>query len=105
MNIYVGNLSQQATEEGVREAFEPFGEVSSATIIKDKYTGQSRGFGFVEMPDQTQAQTAIKSLNGKEMFGQSINVSEARPRADRGRPGGGRGGQGGRMNYGGRNRY
>ncbi len=105
MNIYVGNLSSQATEEGLREAFESFGEVSSANIIKDKYTGQSRGFGFVEMPDQAQAQTAIKSLNGKEFFGQSINVSEARPRADRGGPRGGRGGQGGRMNYGGRNRY
>jgi RNA recognition motif-containing protein len=104
MNIYVGNLSQQATEEKIREAFESFGEVSSATIVKDKYTGQPRGFGFVEMPDQAQAQAAIKSLNGKELFGQSINVSEARPRADRGRPGG-RGGQGGRPGYSGRNRY
>jgi RNA recognition motif-containing protein len=104
MNIYVGNLSQQATEEKIREAFESFGEVSSATLVKDKYTGQPRGFGFVEMPDQTQAQAAIKSLNGKELFGQSINVSEARPRADRGRPGG-RGGQAGQPGYGGRNRY
>jgi RNA recognition motif-containing protein len=104
MKIYAGNLSQQATEEKVREAFESFGEVSSATIVKDKYTGQSRGFGFVEMPDQAQAQAAIKSLNGKEFFGQSLNVSEARPRADRGGPGG-RGGQGGRSSYGDRNRY
>ncbi len=99
MNIYVGNLSQQMTEDGLREAFKSFGEVNSATILKDKYTGQSRGFGFVEMPDQAQAQAAIKSLNGKEFFGQSINVSEARPRADRGGPRGGRGGQGGRNRY------
>ncbi len=104
MNIYVGNLSQQATEEKIREAFASFGEVSSVTIVKDKYTGQPRGFGFVEMPDSTQAQAAIKSLNGKELLGQSINVSEARPRADRGRSGG-RGGQGGRPGYGGRDRY
>jgi RNA recognition motif-containing protein len=104
MNIYVGNLSQQATEEKIRETFASFGEVSSVTIVKDKYTGQPRGFGFVEMPDQTQAQAAIKSLNGKELFAQSINVSEARPRPDRGRSGG-RGGQGGRPGYGGRDRY
>ena len=104
MNIYVGNLSQRVTEDKLREAFASFGEVSSATIVKDKYTGQSRGFGFVEMPDQAQAQTTIKSLNGKEFSGQALNVSEARPRADRGRPGG-RGGQGGRSNYGGGNRY
>ena len=102
MNIYVGNLSYNATEETVRQAFESFGQVISARIIKDKYTGQSKGFGFVEMVEQTQAQTAIKSLNGKEFLGKQMSVNEARPRTDRGRSGG----QGGRMDYGGRrNRY
>jgi RNA recognition motif-containing protein len=103
MNIYVGNLSYDATDVTIREAFESFGEVTSARVIKDKYTGQSRGFGFVEMPAQSQAQTAIKSLNGKEVLGKPISVNEARARADQGRTGqGGRG----RMDYsGGRNRY
>ncbi len=102
MNIYVGNLSYDATDVTIREAFESFGEVTSARVIKDKYTGQSRGFGFVEMSVQSQAQTAIKSLNGMELLGKPISVNEARPRADQGRIGGGRG----RMDYsGGRNRY
>jgi RNA recognition motif-containing protein len=110
MNIYVGNLSYKATEENVRQAFEAFGQVSSATIIKDKYSGQARGFGFVEMPDKTEAQAAIQNLNGKELLGQALNVNEARPREDRNRAGGqggnrsrqgGYGGGGG----GGRNRY
>jgi RNA recognition motif-containing protein len=96
MNIYVGNLSYDATDVTIREAFESFGEVTSARVIKDKYNGQSRGFGFVEMPAQSQAQTAIKSLNGKELLGKQINVNEARHRADRGRTGGGR------MDYSGR---
>jgi cold-inducible RNA-binding protein len=100
MKIYVGNLSSDVTDETIREAFESFGQVASAKVIKDKYTGQSRGFGFVEMVEQTQAQTAIKSLNGKEILGKEISVSEARPRRDDGRTGGGR------MDYsGGRNRY
>jgi RNA recognition motif-containing protein len=102
MNIYVGNLSNNATEETIRQAFESFGQVISAKIIKDKYTGQSKGFGFVEMLEQSQAQAAIKSLNGKELLGKQINVNEARPRTDQGRSGG----QGGRMDYSGRkNRY
>ena len=102
MNIYVGNISYDATDETIKQAFESFGEVTSARIIKDKYTGQSRGFGFVEMPGQSQALTAIKSLNGKQLLGKEINVSEARPRTDQGRSGG----QGGRMDYSGRgNRY
>jgi RNA recognition motif-containing protein len=88
MNIYVGNLSYNATEETVRQAFESFGQVISARIIKDKYTGQSKGFGFVEMPEQSQAQAAIKSLNGKEFLGKQMSVNEARPRTDRGRSGG-----------------
>ena len=80
MNIYVGNLSPDVKDENLREAFESFGEVTSAKVIKDKYTGESRGFGFVEMATQSQAETAIKSLNGKELQGKQISVSEARPR-------------------------
>jgi len=96
MNIYVGNLSSDVTDESIREAFVSFGQVTSARVIKDKYTGQSRGFGFVEMPGQSQAQTAIKSLNGKELLGKEISVSEARPRRDEGRT------VGGHMDYSGR---
>ena len=80
MSIYVGNLSYDVTDEMIREAFGSFGEVTSARVIKDKYSGQSRGFGFVEMPEQSQAQAAIKSLHGKELLGKQISVSEARPR-------------------------
>ena len=79
MNIYVGNLSYDATDVTIREAFESFGLVTSARVIKDKYNGQSRGFGFVEMPTQSQAQTAIRSLNGKELLGKQISVDEAHP--------------------------
>ena len=100
MNIYVGNLSSDVTDEAIREAFVSFGQVTSARIIKDKYSGQSRGFGFVEMLEQAQAQAAIKSLNGKELMDKEMSVSEARPRRDEGRTGGGR------MDYSGsRNRY
>ena len=90
MNIYVGNLSYEATDGSIREAFESCGQVTSARVIKDKYNGQSRGFGFVEMPVQSQAQTAIKSLNGKELLGKEMSVNEARPRTGQGRNGGGR---------------
>jgi len=100
MNIYVGNLSYDVTDETIKQAFESFGEVTSARVIKDKYTGQSRGFGFVEMSVQSQAQTAIKSLNGKELLGKQMSVNEARARADQGRTGG-QGGRG-RMDYSGR---
>jgi cold-inducible RNA-binding protein len=89
MNIYVGNLSSDVADETIREAFESFGQVISAKVIKDKYTNQSRGFGFVEMPEQSQAQTAIRSLNGKELQGKEMSVSEARPRTGGGRSGGG----------------
>jgi RNA recognition motif-containing protein len=85
MNIYVGNLSSDVADETIREAFESFGQVISAKVIKDKYTNQSRGFGFVEMPEQSQAQTAIRSLNGKELQGKEMSVSEARPRTGGGR--------------------
>ena len=74
--------------ETLRQAFEAFGQVSSARIVKDKYSGQTRGIGFVEMPDQARAQAAIKSLNGKELLGRQMNVNEARPRTDPGRFGG-----------------
>lgn len=97
MNIYVGNLSRDVTEEDLREAFGAFGQVASVNIIKDKYSGEPRGFGFVEMPEKAEAQAAIAGLNGKDLKGQTLNVNEARPRTegrrDRGdRGGGGRGG-------------
>jgi RNA recognition motif-containing protein len=80
MNIYVGNLLQDVTEEDLRQAFEAFGQVESVKIIKDKLTGESRGFGFVEMPVKAEAQSAIDGLNGKDLKGQTLNVNEARPR-------------------------
>ena len=107
MNIYVGNLSFEVTAEDLRQAFEAYGEVSSVNIITDKYSGQSRGFGFVEMPDKTEAQTALENLNGKDLSGREINVNEARPREDRGggprRQGGGGGRKG--SGFGGGRRY
>ena len=100
MNIYVGSLSYEVTEDDLKEAFEAFGQVESVSIIKDKYSGQSKGFGFVEMPAKAEAQSAINDLNGKELKGRTLNVNEARPRTESrgggGRYGGGRGGQGGR---------
>jgi RNA recognition motif-containing protein len=82
MNIYVGNLPREATEEHLREAFEAFGQVASATIIKDKFSGESRGFGFVEMPAKAEAQAAIAGLNGKDLRGRTLRVNEARPRSE-----------------------
>lgn len=111
MNIYVGNLSHEVTDDDLRQAFEAFGQVESANVIKDKFGGESRGFGFVEMPSKDEAQTAIDEMNGKDLKGRSINVNEARPKAPRGGgggrtrgSGGGRGrggGGGGRGGYGG----
>lgn len=89
MNIYVGNLSYEVTEDDLRLAFEQFGHVESANIIKDKYSGRSKGFGFVEMPSKAEAQSAIDGLNGKELQGRALKVNKARPRTERG---GGRGG-------------
>ena len=83
MNIYVGNLSREVTEEDLRKAFEAFGEVTSAKIIADKFSGEPRGFGFVEMSAKGEAQTAITDLNGKDLKGRTLNVNEARPREDR----------------------
>lgn len=91
MNIYVGNLSFEVTDEDLRGAFESFGRVESAKIIKDKYSGQSRGFGFVEMPSADEAKSAISGMNGKELKGRALNVNEARPRAAGNRGGAGRG--------------
>lgn len=100
MNIYVGNLSFDLTEEELRQAFERFGEVEKANIITDKYTGKSRGFGFVEMPSNEEAEAAINGLNDTELHGRNLNVSEARPRKDRSGPrGGGYGGGGGRRGF------
>jgi len=82
MNIYVGNLAQDANEDDLRKAFESFGQVTSASIIKDKYTSQSKGFGFVEMPSKAEAQSAIEGLNGTDLKGKTLNINEARPRTD-----------------------
>jgi RNA recognition motif-containing protein len=89
MNIYVGNLSLKTTDEELRLAFEAFGRVESAVIIRDKFTGESRGFGFVEMPAKAEAMAAISGLNGQQLGGRALNVNEARPRAEGGRGGGG----------------
>jgi RNA recognition motif-containing protein len=99
MNIYVGNLSYEVNDEDLQEAFEAFGQVESVKIIKDRFSGESKGFGFVEMPSKAEGQSAIDGLNGKELKGRTLNVNEARPRTESrgGRRGyGGRGGQGGR---------
>ena len=105
-SIYVGNLAHQATEDDLRQAFAEFGAVSTVSIIKDRETGRSRGFAFVEMPDATEATEAIKQLNLKEISGRAVTVNEARPKTDRprGGGGGGRGGRGGGGGGGGRAR-
>ncbi len=85
MNIYVGNLSWETTENELQQLFEAYGKVDSVTIIKDKYTSRSRGFGFVEMPDNTEGQAAIQALNGTAFGGRDLRVNVAKPREDRGR--------------------
>jgi RNA recognition motif-containing protein len=92
MNIYVGSLSYKATEEDLKQAFESFGQVESVKIIKDRYSGESRGFGFIEMNNANEAQSAIEALNGRELKGRKISVNEARPRSEGYRDGGRRGG-------------
>jgi len=82
MKIYVGNLSSEVTEQELRQEFEAFGEVTSVSIITDKYTGRPRGFGFVEMPSKAEGQAAVTSLNEKTLRDRTLNVSEARPRSD-----------------------
>ncbi len=95
MNIYVGNLSREVTEDELRKAFETFGQVTSVSIIKDRYSGESRGFAFVEMAKNTEAQAAINGLNGTSLRERTLSVSEARPRGEGGRRPYGRGGFGG----------
>ncbi len=92
MNIYVGNLSREVTEEELRQEFEAFGQVVAVNIIKDKYSGQPRGFGFVEMATRAEGQAAIDGLKGKLLRERTLDVSEARPRSE-GRRGGGFGGK------------
>jgi RNA recognition motif-containing protein len=96
VNIYVGNLAREVTEGDLRDTFQPFGQVGAVTIIRDKFSGESRGFGFVEMPSRAEAQSAITGLNGKELKGRPLTVNEARPRAE-GRDSGERRGSGRRM--------
>jgi RNA recognition motif-containing protein len=96
MNIYVGNISRDVTETDLKDAFAAFGAVTSASIIKDKYSGESRGFGFVEMPTKDEGDKAIAGLNGTDLKGRRLTVNEARPRTDRPRSGGGFGGGRGR---------
>ncbi len=93
-NIYVGNLDFGVSEDQVRSAFEAYGQVDKVTLIRDRDTGQPRGFGFVEMTNDAEAQAAIAGLNGKSLGARAITVNEARPRVER--AGGGRGGRGGR---------
>jgi RNA recognition motif-containing protein len=105
VNIYVGNLSRDVVEADLKEAFQAFGEVQTSSIIKDKFTSESRGFGFVEMPNKDEAEKAIAGLNGKDLKGRNLTVNEARPRTDRPRTGagfgGGRGGSRGGGGFGG----
>lgn len=96
MRIYIGNLSYETTEDELRTAFGTHGQVESVTIITDRQTGRSKGFGFVEMPSSAEAQAAINALNGKELHTRTLTVNEARPREDRGGPGGGGPARGGR---------
>jgi len=96
MNIYVGNLPRQTNEEDLKSAFGEFGEVESVTIIKDKFTGESRGFAFIIMPNQSEAENAINNLNEKDFNGNSLKVNEARPKKDFGERG-----RGGNRNFGG----
>ena len=98
MNIYVGNLSHDVTEDELREAFEAFGQVESVNIVKDRFTGDPRGFGFVEMPSDEEGKAAIAEMNGKDLKGRAVNVDQARPKTNNrrgGRGGGGYGGSGG----------
>lgn len=112
MNIYVGNLSFDTTEADLREAFATYGEVSSVSVIKDKFSGQSRGFAFVEMSGKSEAEAAMQNLNGKDLNGRTLTVNEAKPREERsggggfrsgGSGGGGRDGGGGYRGGGGNN--
>jgi len=89
LRIYLGNLPYEAAEEELEETFRQYGQVESVTIIKDRDTGRSKGFGFVEMPENAEAQSAIDAMNGQELGGRALTVNEARPREERGGGGGG----------------
>ena len=104
MNIYVGNLSYNTTEDELRQLFAEFGSVDSAKLIMDRDSGQSKGFGFIEMSDNSGGQQAIEGLNGRDINGRALTVNKAKPREERPRGGGG-GGGGGRGGYGRGNRY
>ncbi|MCC5869178.1 MAG: RNA-binding protein [Gammaproteobacteria bacterium] len=94
MNIYVGNLAYSVTEDDLREAFSQFGSVQSVNVISDKFSGQSKGFGFVEMSDNSEAEAAIQGLNGTAIGGRSMKINQAKPREERpARSGGGGGGR------------
>jgi len=88
MNIYCGNLSYDMTEDDLKQAFEAYGEVDSVNIIKDKYSGKSKGFGFVEMPDDEKGQQAIDALHDTEIMGRKLNIDKAKPKTDGGGGGG-----------------
>jgi RNA recognition motif-containing protein len=108
MDIYVGNLAYATTDEGLRAAFAAYGEVTSARVVKDRMTERSKGFGFVEMPDQAQAQAAVDALNGSELDGRPIRVNESQPKPRterRGGFGGPRRGRGDRGDRGGDTRW
>jgi RNA recognition motif-containing protein len=101
IRLFVGNLNFKTTSEDLQELFGQVGEVQSASVVTDRETGRSRGFGFVEMASQEEGQQAIEQFNGKEYNGRNLTVNEARPREDRGFGGGGGGGRGGGGGYGG----
>jgi RNA recognition motif-containing protein len=84
MNIYIGNMSYETTEEQLRQAFQGFGEVSTVKVITDRESGQPKGFAFVEMPTATEATAAISGLNGQDMNGRALNVNQAKPKTDNG---------------------
>ncbi len=101
MNLYVGNLLFDVSESDLRTAFEEFGEVTEVRLIMDKFSGKSKGFGFIEMPTKEEAEKAIEEMNGKEVMGRDIKVNVAKPKTDRGGRGGGGGGGGGGRRFGG----
>jgi RNA recognition motif-containing protein len=99
MNLYLGNLSRDVTEADLRQLFEPFGKINSVSVIKDKFSGVSKGFGFIEMPVKEEAEAAIKALHRQQFKGQSMDISEARPREELKRGHGGRNGGGRRRSF------
>jgi RNA recognition motif-containing protein len=105
MKLYVGNLAFQTSSEDLHQLFSQAGTVESASVIEDRETGRSRGFGFVEMSSKEEGAAAIQQFNGQELGGRALNVNEAKPREDRGGGGGGNRNGGGRGGFGGRSRY